>query len=332
MIDVLFVASNKKQAPYNHPSFGEFYLSHVDMAMDILKSRGYDVQVNFAPDEEIPAKIYLYTNCCATYDFPWMPKYGKRAYHVHGAGIFKRYGWYPKEHTLHDIIMFPSEGMKQKYEMCHPGLLRSKHHKVLGYSKFDKYMNQLDSGTARQRLIEKYEITDAGLPIILFAPTWGEFQNHLGLKLLNYPNIIFAPRTGSLPQNVTQRCTFGTDKSLEIAGADVIITDISALGTEAGRLGKPIVQLCVTTYPSTTMKHPHDLIIPGLEKYGRYIIGETVNLNDPLDKKIFWDNKIDMALKNQPNEKCYMWSKLCLEFKDNQNSVRVADYLETFLK
>lgn len=331
MLDVLFLASNRDYAPYNDLDFGNFCYSHIDRVFDLFKSNGFKIEINYSPKKHIPAKLYIYTNCVAITDFPWMKNYGKRVYCTHGAGIFKNYGWHPKEHKEHDIIMFASRGMQMKYEMCHPKLLRKKIHRVVGYSKYDKYFDQLKTGTARLRLIDKYNLVD-DKPIILFAPTWGEEVNKYAQYLQHYPNVIFAPRVGFLDKSFSENITFDYDKSLEIAGCDVVITDISALGTEAGKLGKPIIQLCVATYPSTNMKHPTDLVIPGMEKYGPYIIGEQVFVSDPVSDFKFWDQKVDNALNSKSHAGRKMWSDLCIEFDDNNSSNRIFNFLKKYLK
>lgn len=329
MLDLLFISSIRDN-PSKTQDFGDFTISHVDRVLKILEERGYKCSVAFGPKEHIPAHLYLYTNCIAITNFPWMSKYGLRCYHVHGAGLFKDYAWKRQQHTQHDVILFSGEGMKRKYEVCHPRLLKTKKHQITGYAKYDKYVDQRDSGTARERLANKYKLTDLQAPIVLFAPTWEVNNNKLAYLIVDLPNVIFGPRKGAVKGGSLRRCTYDYDKSLEIAGADAIITDVSALGNEAARLGKPILQLATEKHRFTHMKNPLDLVIPELPEYGEYILGPLVKQGDPVSKLSFWTKKIEDAIAFPPDKRA-KWGELAVAYDDNENSKRCADFLEQFI-
>lgn len=321
MLDLLFVSTKE-----GRNTSGDFNLSHVADVLSLLQAQEFDCQVAYSPTHPIPARAYLHTNCIAQSDYPWMKQYGLTIYHPHGAGLFKNYWADRPQHRLHDILLLPGSGFIEKYEATHPGLLATKTWSITGYTKYDTYLNQLRTGTARARLVQRYGL-DPSRPIVIYAPTWGPPAPIQRILCSHIPNLILALRPGGLIPADHPYHTEAVDKSLEIAGGDLVITDVSALGTEARKLGKPIIQLAIQTHEYTHQTHPQDLIIPELAHHGPYVIGQLVTPQDPFLSPVYWEEKISLTLSKEPPPGAQAWADRTLAHQDNQNSARAAQII-----
>lgn len=174
---------------------------------------------------------------------------GRFIYIEHGLSPVKYYTYKYEFFHRAALLFYPGEVFQRKMKAVNPGF---KHGLLGGYPKVDELLRM---NVDREALCRELSL-DSAAPVILFAPSWGGKRNknagvHNARHLQGIENLLVIPHSADYGHAGKYGAVIPEDGNINsyLRLADVVVSDVSSVLAEASILGKPVVQIRLTSYP-----------------------------------------------------------------------------------